>query len=141
MGVPYSKQLDSAFDQVTPLVASGFRVLKTTRDIAILVAVIQVLTCLLLGLVLLALLALLITVNPDLQSERQEIVTPTMKWFSSWVMNPDDRKWLKIVLFVVLGGAVLGTWAGCHMMREPVLVDNGDDTADGAVDEVVEGST
>ena len=67
MGLPYSRQINAAFDQVTPLVAAGFKVLRTTRDISILLAVIQVLTVILLGFILFALILLLYCVNPDLQ--------------------------------------------------------------------------
>jgi hypothetical protein len=67
MGIPYSRQINAAFEQVTPLVAAGFKVLRTTRDISILLAVIQVLTVLLLGLILCGLVALLYCVNPDLE--------------------------------------------------------------------------
>lgn len=48
MGIPYSKQIHSAFDQVTPLVAAGFEVLKTTKNIAILLACLQVFVALVL---------------------------------------------------------------------------------------------
>lgn len=67
MGLPYSKQINAAFEQVTPLVAAGFKVLRTTRDISILLAVIQVLTVLLLFFILLGIVALLYCVNPDLE--------------------------------------------------------------------------
>jgi hypothetical protein len=67
MGIPYSRQINAAFEQVTPLVAAGFKVLRTTRDISILLAVIQVLTVVLLGLILVGLVALLYCVNPDLE--------------------------------------------------------------------------
>jgi hypothetical protein len=67
MGIPYSRQINAAFEQVTPLVAAGFKVLRTTRDISILLAVIQVLTVWLLLLILLALGVLLVCVNPDLE--------------------------------------------------------------------------
>jgi hypothetical protein len=46
MGIPYSKQINIAFDQVAPLVAAGFVVLQTTRNITYLLAAIQVLTAL-----------------------------------------------------------------------------------------------
>lgn len=67
MGIPYSRQINAAFEQVTPLVAAGFKVLRTTRDISILLAVIQVLTVFFLGLILFALTLLLYCVNPDLE--------------------------------------------------------------------------
>jgi len=79
MGIPYSRQIHTAFDQVTPLVAQGFQVLETTKNIAILLALIQVLTVVLLALILTALLGLLVTMNPDLANKRQAFVTPTMK--------------------------------------------------------------
>lgn len=67
MGIPYSREINAAFEQVTPLVAAGFKVLRTTKNISIVLAIIQVLTVVFLGLILLALIALLYTVNPDLE--------------------------------------------------------------------------
>jgi hypothetical protein len=67
MGIPYSREINAAFEQVTPLVAAGFKVLKTTRNISILLAVIQVLTVLLLGLILGVGLLLCYSLNPDLE--------------------------------------------------------------------------
>lgn len=67
MGIPYSREINAAFEQVTPLVAAGFKVLRTTKNISIILAIIQVLTVLFLGLILLALIALLYTINPELE--------------------------------------------------------------------------
>jgi hypothetical protein len=67
MGLPYSRQINAAFEQVTPLVAAGFKVLRTTRDISIILAVIQVLTVVLLFAILVALVGLMYCVNPDLE--------------------------------------------------------------------------
>lgn len=67
MGIPYSRQINAAFEQVTPLVAAGFTVLRTTRDISILLAIIQVLTVLFLALIFFTLILLLYCVNPDLE--------------------------------------------------------------------------
>jgi hypothetical protein len=67
MGLPYSRQINAAFEEVTPLVAAGFKVLRTTRNISILLAIIQVLTVFFLFLILLCLIALLYCVNPDLE--------------------------------------------------------------------------
>jgi hypothetical protein len=67
MGIPYSREINAAFDQVTPLVAAGFKVLKTTKNISILLAVIQVLTVLFLALILWVMIALVYCVNPDLE--------------------------------------------------------------------------
>jgi hypothetical protein len=87
MGVPYSKEINAALDQVAPLVAAGFVVLRTTKNISILLAAIQILTVILLGLILAALVAILFTVNPDLAKERQAIVTPVMKWLARWIVS------------------------------------------------------
>ncbi|KAF2651416.1 hypothetical protein K491DRAFT_719839 [Lophiostoma macrostomum CBS 122681] len=76
MGIPYSREINAAFDQVTPLVAAGFKVLKTTKNISILLAVIQVLTVLFLALILWVMIALVYCVNPDLEAERRTLVTP-----------------------------------------------------------------
>ncbi|CAO2655196.1 Nn.00g102600.m01.CDS01 [Neocucurbitaria sp. VM-36] len=79
MGIPYSRQINAAFEQVTPLVAAGFKVLRTTRDISILLAVIQVLTVFFLGMILAVLVVLCYCVNPDLETERQQIITPWLR--------------------------------------------------------------
>jgi hypothetical protein len=79
MGIPYSRQINDAFNQVTPLVAEGFRVLETTKNIAVVLAFIEVLNVIVLGLILTVLLALLVTINPDFEKERQAYVTPTLK--------------------------------------------------------------
>ncbi|KAF2011571.1 hypothetical protein BU24DRAFT_426646 [Aaosphaeria arxii CBS 175.79] len=79
MGIPYSREINAAFDQVTPLVAAGFKVLKTTKNISIVLAIIQVLTVICLAMILAVLLAILYSVNPDLEQERRELVTPTLQ--------------------------------------------------------------
>ena len=110
MGLPYSKQINAAFDQVTPLVAAGFEVLQTTKNVSILLATIQVLTALLLSLIAVILAALLITVNPDLDNERRTIVTPVMQWVACWLM-PDCKPkgaWLSLLCFVVAVVACAG---------------------------------
>jgi len=111
MGLPYSKEIHSAFDQVTPLVAAGFEVVKTTKNIAILLAFLQVYITIILTLNLGALLALLICVNPDLEEERGTIVTPVLKWLARllmrWVMGWAGYGWLVVGLLKI--GIVLGT--------------------------------
>ena len=67
MGIPYSREINAAFEQVTPLVAAGFKVLRTTKNISIILAIIQVLTVLFLGMILGALVVLIYVVNPDLE--------------------------------------------------------------------------
>ncbi|KAI4652019.1 hypothetical protein J4E93_002216 [Alternaria ventricosa] len=108
MGIPYSRQINAAFEQVTPLVAAGFKVLRTTRDISILLAVIQVLTVILLGFILLALLLLLYCVNPDLEEERKAIVTPWLRYFASITLWSIFKTLFSMVF--VMGLAAAATW-------------------------------
>lgn len=135
MGIPYSREINAAFEQVTPLVAAGFKVLRTTKNISILLAAIQVLTVFLLFLILLALLLLIYSVNPDLEAERREIVTPALRWlakFSVWAL-------VRSVVSVVCGlAAVLG---GCYyvFLREGTgLEGEGDRDADRALEDMDE---
>jgi hypothetical protein len=110
MGIPYSREINAAFEQVTPLVAAGFKVLRTTKNISILLAIIQVLTVFFLFLILLALLFLLITVNPDLDHERTTIVTPALRWitqFSPWGL-------VRSILSTAVGFAAM-LWAGYRL--------------------------
>lgn len=83
MGVPYSKQIDLAFDQVGPF-------LQTAKFIILALGTFQILATLalgfVLGLIFLALIALLITVNPDLEAERRAIVTPVLRMLTRRVV-------------------------------------------------------
>jgi hypothetical protein len=114
MGIPYSTQINAAFDQVTPLVSAGFVVLQTTKNIAILLAYIQIVTAVLLSLILFALLGLLFTMNPDLEKERQQLVTPVMHWLASWVFTYGRAaNWLfKGFVVVSIAGFGLFLWQG-----------------------------
>jgi len=76
MGVPYRQEIRAAFDQVAPSVAA----MQTTKNIFILLAAIQVFKVVLLALSPLAMLALLIASNLDLEDERAAAVTPAIKW-------------------------------------------------------------
>lgn len=110
MGMPDSKDVNTAFEQVTPLVEDGLWILNTTKYISLLGAAIQALNVALLWLILLSLLGLLITANPDLRDERQAVVTPVMQWVVSWVRYREDRKLLQILGFFMLMGLVFGIW-------------------------------
>ena len=137
MGIPYSKQINSAFDEVTPLVAAGFHVLRTSRNISILLAVVQILNTLLLGLAVIALLALLITVNPDLERERRSLVTPTARWFAAWLL---PRAWLRVVILTLLTGGTIGGLAGWYVTvrngeRIEVVDQGGDELPDPSGDD------
>ena len=120
MGIPYSQQINAAFDQVTPLVAAGFDVLRTSRNISIFLLIIQILTALFLLLILIVLMALLVTVNPDLVTERQAVVTPAVKWIVAWLM---DGKWLKWGLGTVIVGGGIGSAAGWWLTRDVTVKD------------------
>ena len=91
MGIPYSKEINKAFEelnkaygQVTPLIEAAYEVLETTKNISLLLAGIQVLTVILLAFILLALVGLLVTMNPDMEQERRELVTPALRWVTGW---------------------------------------------------------
>ncbi|PSK58734.1 hypothetical protein C1H76_8690 [Elsinoe australis] len=113
MGIPYSKQINAAFDQVTPLVAAGFQVLETTKNISLLLLAIQILTVLLLALIQTTLLVVLITVNPDLESERAQIVTPVMKWVAGIMIRlANQKKTFATVFWILVAGACAGGVVG-----------------------------
>lgn len=127
MGIPYSKQISSAFDQVTPLVGEGFEVLQTTKNISILLAAIQVLTVILLGFILIVLLALLVTVNPDLVQQRQDLITPAVRW------GCDSLFSLIVGAAIIVIGAALGGLAGVYVTtaREAKEIEAGETIHDG----------
>jgi len=115
MGGVFLFSLIAAFDQVAPLVAQGFTVLETTKNIAILLAFVQVLTLLMLGCILVALLALVVTVHPGLVRERDRYVTPTMRTllhqgvFFVWATGG-------VVLFsLIAGGLYIAIYGGTKM--------------------------
>ncbi|KAH6647554.1 hypothetical protein BKA67DRAFT_539412 [Truncatella angustata] len=124
MGLPYSKQIHTAFDQVTPLVAAGFEVLRTTKNIAVFLAFLQVFVAVVLTLNLCALLGLIMTVNPELELERTRIVTPVLKWLAGWVLQyAGTMLWLLklgIVLSTAAGGVAVwqGSLAGTRVPGE-----------------------
>ena len=88
MGVPYSQEIRAAVNQVAPLVAA----VQTTKNIFILLAAVQIIKVVLLALILLAMLALLITVKPDLEDERAAAVTPVMKWIIHRVSGNNGQR-------------------------------------------------
>ncbi|KAK5048633.1 hypothetical protein LTR84_005724 [Exophiala bonariae] len=114
MGIPFSKEIREALDQVEPLRKAGFEVLRTTKNISLILACIQVLTVIILALILAALFGLLLTMNPDLEDEKQMLVTPALKWISGWLLSCGGLvKWFaRLVFFVVGGGFVLFLWHG-----------------------------
>lgn len=114
MGIPYSREINSAFNQVTPLIAAGFQVLQTTKNISILLACIQVLTVVFLFLILLALVGLICVVNPELEKERDVLVTPVVQWLAGWVLVYGSAVGWMLRIGVVLVTAGLGAffWQG-----------------------------
>jgi hypothetical protein len=87
MGLPYSREINQAFDQVSPLVIVAYEVLESTKKISILLAIIQVLTVLLLTLLLLVGLGILISINPQLEHERDVLVTPAVRRLCGWAIR------------------------------------------------------
>lgn len=119
MGIPFSKQINAAFDEVTPLVAAGFEVLQTTKNIALLTAAIQVLSVVILILILLVLIAMLITVNPDLTEERDFLVTPLVRWGAHRIMEIRFH-WRSALIgsLIVLLGCAIGAVAAVGLTSQ-----------------------
>lgn len=111
MGIPYSKQINAAFDQVTPLVSSGYELLETVKNIAIFITVIQIGIIAVLCLNLLALLGLVYSINPDLEDERKNLVTPAMKTIATWSTAIIERKWSICISMLGLAAAVMGAYS------------------------------
>lgn len=135
MGIPYSREINSAFAQVTPLVAAAFDVLQTTKNISILLACIQVLTTVLLFLILLVLLGLICVLGgPELQTERDVLVTPVVKWLAGWVLVYGRAVGWLVRFGVVVGTAAAGValWQGGMVGRSvPGTPAEGEEGADG----------
>lgn len=117
MGIPYSREINKAFDelnraygQVTPLISAAYEVLETTKNISLLLAAIQIITVLLLGLILLALIGLLVTLHPDFERERDELVTPALRWVTGWVEAANFGLGWWGWLLLGLGFGVLVVW-------------------------------
>lgn len=157
MGIPYSKQIHSAFDQsqimmrrlqteVTPLVAagyplvaSGFEVLKTTKNIAILLAVVQVYTALMLTVIFGVGCMLLVTTNPDLEDERSRMISPTVRAGVEWI-----EKWggwlgwsVKFGIVCGVAGMGVGVWKGerAGEMESEMVVEGENETGSEGKDE------
>lgn len=129
MGIPYSKEIHSAFDEVTPLVAAGFKVLRTSRNITILLAVIQLFNFFLLALSVVILGGILISVSPGLEEERRTLVTPAVRWVLNWLI---DLTWLRLALGAIVIGTVVGVWAGWYVTQDMPGFDDaqGEDPGD-----------
>ncbi|KAI7494971.1 hypothetical protein KC367_g7734 [Hortaea werneckii] len=120
MGIPYSREINQAFDQVAPLVAATLDVLQTSKNITYLLAAVQVLNAVLLLIAVVSLLGLLITVNPDLAEERRALVTPVVKHLASWVMPGSEGRWyLRVVAWSIATVWLVGCAAAAYYgMRE-----------------------
>ncbi|RMY20146.1 hypothetical protein D0867_04205 [Hortaea werneckii] len=120
MGIPYSKEINQAFDQVAPLVAATLDVLQTSKNITYLLAAVQVLNAVLLLVAVVSLLGLLITVNPDLAEERRALVTPVVKRLASWLMPGSEGRWyLRVIAWSVATVWLVGcTATAYYAMRE-----------------------
>lgn len=132
MGIPYSKQINAAFDEVTPLVAAGFEVLQTTKNIAVLLLAIQIVTVILLAMMFMMLAALLVTVNPDLKAERQAIVTPVVKWFAHLFLGVQNHSQsMMFAGLIVLLGIAIGAVAGVYLTSRDFQRIAAEETASG----------
>ncbi|KAF2646061.1 hypothetical protein P280DRAFT_464329 [Massarina eburnea CBS 473.64] len=80
MGVPYSREIDAAFLQVTPLVQQIAPLITTAKVVVVVIALVQVFVVGLLCAILGVLVAGVVCVNPDLERERRKLVTPAVKW-------------------------------------------------------------
>lgn len=145
MGLPYSRQINAAFDQVTPLVSAGFEVLQTTKNISILLAAIQVVTVIILAAILLTLIALLISVNPDLEAERAAIVTPVVRWCACWAMPKCEARGRVLVSGMVLVGVMfVGGWVWYSVVTDVKEVaaeeSNGGEEREGGGEKKSEGT-
>ena len=127
MGIPYSREINAAFNQVTPLVASAYEVLDTTKNIALFLAGLQIVVAISLILILLAMIGLLFTLNPDLETERKELVTPVMKWIAGFSLTSGGhRKSIAgglVTLFILAG---VGFYFYVYYMRnvEDATIEN-----------------
>ncbi|KAE8445356.1 hypothetical protein EG329_013478 [Mollisiaceae sp. DMI_Dod_QoI] len=74
MGVPFSQEIKTALDLAADLKPYAIYTLYT-------IIFITVLNTILLGVLVVAVIGLLISVNPDLAEERKTIVTPILKWW------------------------------------------------------------
>ena len=100
--------------------AAGFDVLRTSRNISILLAAIQIITVLLLSFIFVALFGLLITVSPDLEDERRAIVTPAVQWLSLWII---DRTWIKVLVWTLFVGCLIGGTGAWYLTRSTAGAD------------------
>jgi hypothetical protein len=133
MGIPYSREINKAFEelnqaygQVTPLIESAYDVLETTKNISLVLLAIQILTVLLLGLILLALVGLLITMSPDLDEERKELVTPVLKWVAGWArFGKGVVGWTGVVFALVVIGVVGGVVVATRSYEKVVAGQGG----------------
>ncbi|RAL67302.1 hypothetical protein DID88_008065 [Monilinia fructigena] len=162
MGLPYSKQIHTAFSQsqimmarlqteVTPLVAAGypliastFAVLKTTKNIAVLLACVQVYTAVMLTAHLVVLGMVLVAVDPDLEEERRRFVSPVLRRIVEF-----GARWgvwlgwgVKAFVVGVVAGAGVAVWWGIVVEekeeKERVMEEEGDGDGVGQGDEEME---
>ena len=122
MGIPYSREINAAFEQVTPLVQAAYETLETIKNIALILLGLQVALFVTMLFNLLALVGLLFTLNPDLEKERKLFVTPVMKWIAGWSMtSAGQRKSIAAVLvglFALAGLGFLAYVCKCFSCRE-----------------------
>ena len=98
---------------MTPLVAAAYEVLETTKNISLFLLALSVTSTITLFITLIVLIGVLISVNPDLESERRELVTPVVRWTVGWVAWA--FRWGRILAMVAFVLGLLVVWGGVRV--------------------------
>lgn len=61
------------------------------------------------------------TINPDLEAERQVLVTPAMQWLSSWMIEASEKRTSFIIgILLVLTIVGFAVWVRVYYVRKVV---------------------
>ena len=91
MGVPFSREVEIILGSMQDLKPIAATVLQTVRYVALLLLVLQIATMFLLALLLAAVIALIVTMDPNLSGEREALVTPVLKWLVRPLLRQQAR--------------------------------------------------
>ncbi|KAJ1323597.1 hypothetical protein MN608_10841 [Microdochium nivale] len=134
------KEIDLALAQVTPLVATAQHVLGQTKYVAAALLLLQILSTLFVGLILVCLLALLVTLNPDLEAERRALVTPAVRRVAGPAAGVAQKlcrwwRWIATAVALLVVGVLVG-WPAAMVLGFVVWVKSQDlvPAAGGGVD-------
>lgn len=112
---------ENAYTTLYPPTIRSNQANSQTPTSSFLLAAIQVLTAIFLGLILIALLALIITVSPDLEYERKALVTPVVKSLAYSIMQYGRS--VEVGVLIVVLGVVVGAGGGWYVTRESEVVE------------------